>query len=673
MAQFLRPDSNVTQTSFTGGFAEIDESTASDADFAYGAINTAATLEVGLANPSSTPASGTTTVRYRIARTNGAAVDGGGNAVDVTCHVYQGTTLIASDTARTATGTWTQYSFTPSMASVTDWNDLRLRFVTTASGGGPSVRRGAAVSWAEMEAPDGNPAISTLTDDFATLDTGKWTATNTNGTVSVASGALDLTTTGAAGSHATATSVGTFSFVGSEAYVQIVRRYKGTNNVDGARLVFRIHDSTDIHDYVEWYVTTNNVLLARTVENGGAPTHDTTISAGYDASGYTWLKLSLSGGTVTWWTAPDNGGVPGTWTSRHTNSTLPAGFGSNCKVKLWVENWGTGHGAITQSGRFDGFNTSVGSSLSAVGADSAQSYAIQAAVGADGAGSYGVVAAVGQDSAGGYAIAESAGQNQAGSYAVIASVGADHAGAYGVGGTVSADHAGAYGIVQTVGQDSAGSYAVHEAAGQDQAGAYAVIEAVGQSQAGSYEVVASVGADAAGSYGVVEAVGQSQGGAYGVVEAVGSDLSGAYAVAGVVGSDQAGAYTISASVGQDSAGAYGIGGMVGQDHAGSYGIAATVTSDQSGDFAILNSVGQDAAVGYAVIQAIWSDFDGSYLIDGESPPSEEDAAGASPLGRGPRTHRSKAVPVWLDEATHAPPPKALLIEEEEALMLSGLL
>lgn len=160
MAQFLRPDGNITQTSFTGGFAEIDESAASDTDFAYGANNTAAVLEVSLSNPSGTPAAGTTTVRYRIAKTNNGTVDGAGNAVTVTAEVYQGGSLIASDTARTATGTWTAYSFTPDMSGVTDWNDLRLRFTTSSSGGSPANRRGGAVSWAELESPDAAPAVT---------------------------------------------------------------------------------------------------------------------------------------------------------------------------------------------------------------------------------------------------------------------------------------------------------------------------------------------------------------------------------------------------------------------------------------------------------------------------------------------------------------------------------
>jgi hypothetical protein len=173
VSQFLRPDSNVTQTSFTGGFAEIDEAPASDADKAFGANNVAAVLEVGLSNPTGTPGGGTTTVRYRIAKTNSGTLDGAGSAVTVTCAVYQGTTLIAADAAKTATGTWTQYSFTPSMAGVTDWTNLRLRFTTSASGGTTANRRGGAVSWAELEAPN---AATTHQASFAATGAGGFAA-----------------------------------------------------------------------------------------------------------------------------------------------------------------------------------------------------------------------------------------------------------------------------------------------------------------------------------------------------------------------------------------------------------------------------------------------------------------------------------------------------------------
>lgn len=176
MAQFLRPDSNVTQTSFTGGFAEIDEATASDADFAYGANNTAAVLEVGLSNPAATPdPAGTSTVRYRIAKVNNGSVTGTGSNLTVTAEIYQGGTLIQADTAQSPTGTWTAYSFTFTHGSITDWTNLRFRFSTSTSGGSPANRRGGAVSWAEIEAPDAAPVAYTMP-----ADSGSFTQTGQN-------------------------------------------------------------------------------------------------------------------------------------------------------------------------------------------------------------------------------------------------------------------------------------------------------------------------------------------------------------------------------------------------------------------------------------------------------------------------------------------------------------
>lgn len=151
---FLRPDSNVTQTSYTGGFADIDEVTASDADLAYGAINSATPLlEVGTSNPAAAPGGDTGVVRWRSAIRNGNGTIGSGNSLTGTCGLYQGTTLITSD-AYTA-GNWSTREFTFNLSSVTDFNDLRLRFTQTASAGNNnSTRTGLAVSWAEIDIPD---------------------------------------------------------------------------------------------------------------------------------------------------------------------------------------------------------------------------------------------------------------------------------------------------------------------------------------------------------------------------------------------------------------------------------------------------------------------------------------------------------------------------------------
>lgn len=155
MAQFLRPASNVTQTTWTGGFAEIDEAVASDTDFSYGANNSStATLEV-LLSAGSAPSAGTCTVRWRHAKVSTGVLSGTGGTVNQTVGLYEGTTLIQSSTVTTG-GTWTAASFTFSSASVTNWSNLRLRFTQTASGGGGNAR-GSAVSWAEVELPDPPP------------------------------------------------------------------------------------------------------------------------------------------------------------------------------------------------------------------------------------------------------------------------------------------------------------------------------------------------------------------------------------------------------------------------------------------------------------------------------------------------------------------------------------
>jgi len=178
MAQFLRPNSNITQTNFTGGFADIDEATADDTDYAFSANNTNATLEVGTTNPAATPDSaGTVTVRYRIARTNAGTLDGGGRDPTLTATVFQGGTSVASGGSQSTSGTWTGYSFTFAANLVTDWTNLRLRFTASSTAGPGAQHRGSAVSWAEIEAPDPAAVILTLGCSVGTFAVGS-TAVN---------------------------------------------------------------------------------------------------------------------------------------------------------------------------------------------------------------------------------------------------------------------------------------------------------------------------------------------------------------------------------------------------------------------------------------------------------------------------------------------------------------
>lgn len=161
--QFGRPTSDITATSVTGTptntagsrYTNVDESTLSTTDFIYGTNNTAAVYE-GKLNTLSAPASGACVFRYSLAKTNAGVVDGGGSTVTVTMDLVQGTTIIASSSAITVTGTWTSGSVTLTQGQVdaiTDWTDLRIRMTTSTSGGTVANRRGGAVSWVELEIP----------------------------------------------------------------------------------------------------------------------------------------------------------------------------------------------------------------------------------------------------------------------------------------------------------------------------------------------------------------------------------------------------------------------------------------------------------------------------------------------------------------------------------------
>lgn len=160
MAQFLRPDSDVTLTWSTSTgtvhYALIDESTASDTDYIYTPDQVNIDDVLGLSSPAGTPSSGTCTVRFRESQADGGVpASSGGNASSIECSIYEGATLIAtSGTIATTQGGWTTRTFTFSTTLVTNWNNLEIHLLSTGSGGAPASRRGVAISWVEVEIPD---------------------------------------------------------------------------------------------------------------------------------------------------------------------------------------------------------------------------------------------------------------------------------------------------------------------------------------------------------------------------------------------------------------------------------------------------------------------------------------------------------------------------------------
>jgi hypothetical protein len=156
MAQFLRPDGEITSSSITGSYLDIDEVSVSNTDFIVSTGTGTSQYECSTSNVAA-PGAGTWTVRYTCAQVDGTTPDAGGTAATLDVTLYQGATLISSDTQRTQDGAWTTYSWNLTageVSNITDADDLRIRFDMVNSGGTPSGRRQYAVSHAELEVPD---------------------------------------------------------------------------------------------------------------------------------------------------------------------------------------------------------------------------------------------------------------------------------------------------------------------------------------------------------------------------------------------------------------------------------------------------------------------------------------------------------------------------------------
>jgi hypothetical protein len=123
---YARPSSDITTqwtpSTGTSHFAMIDEVTASDADY-ISATAAGQTDEVKLQAMVAPQAGTSVTIGYRVQGITGSA--------GVTVSMVQGTTVIAADTTRTANGDYVLTVASGTWASVTDWTDIRLRFVSS--------------------------------------------------------------------------------------------------------------------------------------------------------------------------------------------------------------------------------------------------------------------------------------------------------------------------------------------------------------------------------------------------------------------------------------------------------------------------------------------------------------------------------------------------------------
>jgi len=164
--QFERPDGFASSNgTWTGTFASIDEVVPSDSDFIASPSGPAAPnyYEVSLSDVQAPMDLTAIKLRYRMAKSG----NDGGQTVAMTVQLRQGSTVIYSHSYQGLSGVtgagWTTYTDTllyPVASSITNFSDLRIRFIPTSSGSGQA--RKAQISWAELEVPSApDPAAAT--------------------------------------------------------------------------------------------------------------------------------------------------------------------------------------------------------------------------------------------------------------------------------------------------------------------------------------------------------------------------------------------------------------------------------------------------------------------------------------------------------------------------------
>ncbi|MGH9830724.1 MAG: alkaline phosphatase family protein, partial [Blastocatellia bacterium] len=178
---------------------------------------------------------------------------------------------------------------------------------------------GAAASATPMAEFFGAPAETVLlADQFnqSTIDTSKWTPndlfsgfTDTNVAVADTGQQLDIgpLSQAASGSHYNGLrSAATFNFTGSYCYVQIVTPPANDTAADAMLTV-----GTDVNNFYRMYIESGNLIVQRKA----AGSKSVLLTQSYDPVNDQYLRIrhDASTGSAVFETAPNNGGVPGSW------------------------------------------------------------------------------------------------------------------------------------------------------------------------------------------------------------------------------------------------------------------------------------------------------------------------------------------------------------------------
>ena len=164
MAQFVRPIQDISIASWrtqSGGttnlWQTIDEDTADSVDFV--------TQQTGAANDTYEVRLGAATTplirRYHIVRYEYRKHQALGNVRNLQVALVEGTRIVATGTLHTDISVvWVPGAFQLTIAeaaTITDYSNLRLRFIATGTTSGSAARRQVQVSFAQLRVPDWQP------------------------------------------------------------------------------------------------------------------------------------------------------------------------------------------------------------------------------------------------------------------------------------------------------------------------------------------------------------------------------------------------------------------------------------------------------------------------------------------------------------------------------------
>lgn len=271
--------------------------------------------------------------------------------------------VVAGSASTTTTPGGATLTATASLASVGaatgEAEKAGVTITSTASVSTSGAATGAAAASGQVLASNtfvfpgtatgGTLKIATLIDEFATLDTLKWTKTEANaGDVTVSGGQLLIK---ARTSYPKIESVGTYDLDESAIYVKLDDPGANTG-VAGREVYFFVHDAANANGYGMFVTSDGSLNVQRTIAS--ATTYP--YSVAYNATTMRYLRIREASSTVYFERSADLS----SWTTMH--SFASAAFITAVKVRLQAGNWAADESPIRVAA-WDSVNASAGASI----------------------------------------------------------------------------------------------------------------------------------------------------------------------------------------------------------------------------------------------------------------------------------------------------------------------